>query len=63
MELTDNQNFWIRIVIYTFGLVLTFDFVDRNPSIKTSTGFYVILAITLLVAAFYGTFMCRKIVE
>jgi putative methionine-R-sulfoxide reductase with GAF domain len=61
MELTDKHNFWIRIMIYTFGLILTFDFVDQNQSIKTSTGFYVVLGITVVVAAFYGTFMCKKI--
>jgi hypothetical protein len=60
MELTDQHNFWIRIMIYTFGLILTFDFVDDNPSISTTTGLGVIIAITLIVGAFYGMFLCKK---
>lgn len=60
MELTDTTNFWIRILIYTFGLVLTFDFIDQNPTIKTSTGLILVMAITLIIATFYNMFLCRK---
>jgi hypothetical protein len=59
MELTQQHNLWMRMLIYTFGLFLMFDYLDSNEYVETKNAIAIIMVITVVVAAIYLRYMCK----